>query len=373
MRILVVVHDFNPGGAERIAIRLAACWASQGEHVALACGNPTGALHTLLGNDVHLLAPDSPIERSWHSRIAVAAFAARMARNFGADVVFLPGNFYAGMAPVLKLLLGRRCPVIITKFSNMLRRPGRGWARQLAFKAMMTLKTAVADRLVVMSPELQSEARQFLPWRDAKYRLIDQPVLDDQPTKFAHKPATTSNAMPLLVAAGRLIAQKNFAGLIDAVTRLDRPFRLIIFGEGPARPTLEARIGKRGLSGQVTLPGYASDLNATLAGARLFLLSSDYEGFPSVVVEALAAGVPVVATDCSPAIAGIFSSESAGMIVPTGDPAAMATAITLVLDRSPPDRLGLMHSVDRFRIGRSATAYLDLFRSLVTAEPDGAS
>lgn len=368
MHILVVIHDFQPGGAERIAVRLASRWASQGEQVSLVCGNPSGALKSLLGEDVRLLIPDIPIKRSKRSRIAVAAFAARMARSVAADVIFLPGNFYAGMAPVLRFRLGRRCPSIITKFSNMLRRPGRGWAGQLAFQTAMTFHTASADRIVVMSPELRNEARHFLLWRETKYSLIAQPVLDDLSTEIAPKHAATFEAVPLLIAAGRLIAQKNFAGLIDAVARLERPFRLMIFGEGPARPALETKIANLRLSDRVTLPGYVSDPNEMMASARLFLLSSDYEGFPSVVVEALAAGVPVIATDCSPAIAGILKSEELGKIVPTGDPGAMAAAIADGLDRPPSDQRTLVQSVGRFRIGPSAAAYLELFRGLIAAK-----
>src|SRR5882757_10015631 len=106
MRILVVVHDFEPGGVERIALRLASRWVADGERVAIACGNPEGALKALARNDeVQVLTPADPIARSRFSRNSVAAFAVRAAREFEPDVIFLPGNFYAGMAMILRLRL----------------------------------------------------------------------------------------------------------------------------------------------------------------------------------------------------------------------------------------------------------------------------
>jgi len=361
LRILVVVHDFQPGGVERIALRLASRWAADGERVAIACGSPVGPLTSVAGNGTLLLNPAKPIPRSRFSRIVVAAFAARAAVEFKPDVIFLPGNFYAGMAFILKLRLGRRGPAIVVRLSNMLRRAGRRPVRQAAFLAHLAMKTAFADRIVAMSPELLDEARRSLPWRAAQFSAIVEPVLDADAAEVPTKGGT--DGPPLLIAAGRLVGQKNFAMLIEAAALLDRPFRLVIFGEGPQRAQLEASIHSLGLAGRVALAGYVDDLRPELSDARLFVLPSDYEGFPAVLVEALAAGVPVVATDCSPAIAGVVAIGD-GILVPIGDPAALARAIGESLDRPRPDRRRLAASVDRYRIGPSAAAYRQLFREL---------
>src|SRR5207342_2704348 len=126
------------------------------------------------------------------------------------------------------------------------------------------------------------------------------------------------------------------------VSRLKRPFRLVIHGEGPERLRIEALIASSNLSDRVQLAGYTHDMKAALRGARLFVLSSDYEGFPSVLVEALAAGVPVVATDCSPAIPSIIRHADAEKLVPPGDPESLAHAIRRSLDRLRPDRQKLI-------------------------------
>jgi len=368
MRILVVVHDFQPGGVERIALRLASRWAADGERVAIACGNPAGTLGPLVSNEVQLCTPSHPIIRSRFSRNAVAAFAARAAREFEPDVIFLPGNFYAGMAVILKLRLGRRGPAIILRLSNMLRRAGRRRAGEAAFLAGLAMKTAFADHIVAMSPELLDEARQSLPWSAERFSVIAEPVLDA--AELPPQSGAVGREPPLLVAAGRLAGQKNFAMLIDAAARLDRPFRLVIYGEGQQRKQLEKQIASLGLAERVSLAGYVDELRPALSSARLFILSSDYEGFPAVLVEALGAGVPVVATDCSPAIAGIVAKGD-GVLVPVGDQAAMATAIETSLDRPPPDRQRLAASVERYRLEQSAAAYRDLFHELADAADDG--
>lgn len=369
LRILVVIHDFQPGGVERISLRLAAQWAADGAQVAIACGDTTGALKSLACDKVQLFTPARPLKRSRFSRNAVAAFAVRAAREFAPDIIFLPGNFYTGMAAMLRLRLrlGRRGPTIVVRLSNVLRRARRSRARGAAYLAGLAIKSAFADHIVAMSPELMEEARRELRCRPARLSVIAEPVLDAGLAQVVEDWDPAGDEPPLIVAAGRLVPQKNFDLLLDAAARLDRPFRLVIYGEGAQRAQLEKSIAKRGLADRVTLPGYVDDLRSALCDARLFVLSSDYEGFPAVLIEALAAGVPIVATDCSPAIAGIVA-KGEGSLVPVDDPAALAHAIGESLDRPRPSRRHLAASVDGYRLDRTAAAYRDLFTQL--AKPD---
>ena len=367
LRILVVVHDFQPGGVERISLRLAAQWAADGAQVAIACGDSTGALRSLACDKVRLFTPARPLKRSRFSRNAVAAFAVRAAREFAPDIIFLPGNFYTGMAATLRLRLRRGRPAIVVRLSNVLRRARRSPARGAAYLMSLAIKSAFADHIVAMSPELLEEAQRELRCRPARLSVIAEPVLDAGPADILKELGAPGDEPPLLVAAGRLVRQKNFNLLLDAVARLDRPFRLVIYGEGVQRAQLEQKIAARGLADRVTLAGYVDDLRPALCDARLFVLSSDYEGFPAVLIEALAAGVPIVATDCSPAIAGIVAKGD-GILVPVDDPAALARAIGESLDRPRPDRQGLAASVDGYRLDRTADAYRELFAQLAEAD-----
>ncbi|HET6941951.1 MAG TPA: glycosyltransferase [Sphingomicrobium sp.] len=359
MRILVVIHDFQPGGVERIAIRLASRWASDGAEVVLVCGSTAGALRPLLDERVSLEHPLREIHRSRFSRTVLAAFAARTARTCQPDVLFLPGNYYLGAAAVLKLALGPKCPPIVSKLSNALRRADRSPIRQLFFERTLRWKVRFSDHLVYMSPELQAEGREVLGDARFKSHAIEEPILEDQFTC----PDTASNEVdPIeLIAAGRLVAQKNFRMLIDAVSMLASPVRLSIYGEGPDRSDLETKVKSLGLERDISLPGYSSDLPRLLAQSRLFVLSSDYEGYPAVVIEALAAGVPVIATDCSPAMRAILRSAGLDTLIAVGDASGFAAAIDAQLNGPRPDPEKLAKSVARFRLGRSAKAYSDLF------------
>jgi len=291
-------------------------------------------------------------------------FAARVARQSRPDVIFLPGNYYVGTASVMKSALRRDCPRIVSKLSNPLHRGDRSRLRQWTFERTIKWKTKFSDHLVFMSSELQEDARTVIQDVLTKSIVIPQPVLDRVGRIKGRVEAKSDEAIEL-VAAGRLVPQKNMGLMIDALAMVrNRSIKLTIFGEGPDRGQLAAKISMLGLDRQVELAGYVTDWQDQLREARLFLLSSSFEGFPSVVIEALAAGVPVVATDCSPAIHSILKSEEFGTIVPAGDTEAFAYAIDKHLHRSPPEPSVLAKSVENFQLERSAQTYLSLFREL---------
>src|SRR3546814_10670758 len=113
-----------------------------------------------------------------------------------------------------------------------------------------------------------------------------------------------------IVAAGRLVPNKNFGMLIEAFAQSGLPGSLVIMGEGPLRGALEARIMQLGLEGRVHLPGFLENPFAVLKRASLFALPSNAEGFPNGLVEAMACGLPVVAANCASGPAEILLNRS---------------------------------------------------------------
>ncbi|TXR56395.1 glycosyltransferase [Quadrisphaera setariae] len=139
---------------------------------------------------------------------------------------------------------------------------------------------------------------------------------------------------PLVVAAGRLSSSKGFDVLLRAWAQAResspavRPQRLLLLGEGAEREHLEALVDQLGLGGSVRLPGFSTDLQAALAGAELFVLSSRYEGMGSfVLLEAMAHGTPVVATDCPSGPRELLRDGELGALVPVEDVEALARAL----------------------------------------------
>jgi glycosyltransferase involved in cell wall biosynthesis len=137
-----------------------------------------------------------------------------------------------------------------------------------------------------------------------------------------------------ILTVGSLKEQKNHALLIRAFARLarERPARLMILGEGELRPALEALAEAEGVGDRVLMPGFAADPWPYYASADLFVLSSDYEGFGLVLVEAMRSGLKVVSTDCEAGPREILADGRYGRLVPCGDVEALAEAMAEALD-----------------------------------------
>lgn len=145
----------------------------------------------------------------------------------------------------------------------------------------------------------------------------------------------TPGQPPVILGAGRLTRQKDFPTLIRAFAevRRHRAARLIILGEGEERRGLEALVSELGLADDVALPGFRENAIAYMAGSALFVLSSAWEGLPTVLIEALAAGARVVSTDCPSGPREILQEGRLGALVPVGDAATLAEAMASTLDR----------------------------------------
>jgi len=138
---------------------------------------------------------------------------------------------------------------------------------------------------------------------------------------------------PFVLAAGRLTEPKNFPGLLDAVLLLRRRgvrLRVMIAGEGPLRAFLERRVDELGIGDQILLPGVANDLPELMLGADLFVLPSLWEGLPLALLEAMACGLPVVATQIA-GVADVVEDGVSGLLVPPGYAAALAQAMADLL------------------------------------------
>lgn len=139
-----------------------------------------------------------------------------------------------------------------------------------------------------------------------------------------------------IVSSGRLTSQKNHALLINAFARIAvqyPDYRLVIYGEGPLRAELEQLIEELQLSGRVLLPGYTVNIKECVERASMFVLSSDFEGMPNALIEAMALGVPCIATDCQGGGAKFLIDDGVnGVLVPRGDVGALADAMQHLLE-----------------------------------------
>lgn len=165
--------------------------------------------------------------------------------------------------------------------------------------------------------------------------------------------------VPVILGVGSLTPRKDYGTLIRAFAELrrERTCRLAILGDGKDRSQLETLARELGVDRDVLLPGFSDNPYAWISRASVFGHSSRWEGLGIVLVEALALGVPVVATDCPSGPAEVLDHGRHGRLVPVGDATAMARAMRATLDEAP-DRESLRQAAKRFRIDTAARAYV---------------
>lgn len=358
--ILIILHDFALGGTERVAVRLANEWARTGSAVRIFAGAATGPLMEMLDPAVRVVEAETPIARARGSQWRLAMAAAAHVKREAADGCYIPGNYHWPVAALMSRMPIASRPVVISQVSAALRKPQRGSIRQFLYNVRMRRLLDKVDAIATMCEPARIEADRIL--RRPKATTIVLPALDDTVPPPVAPPAFNQT----ILAAGRLVPEKGFDTLIAAFARLttggrNPAARLIIVGEGPDRTRLTMLAAKLGVAGRLTMPGYVPDIRPWLDRSRIFVLASHFEGFGAVIVEALAAGRPIVATACTPAVNWLLPDFTAGRVVPIADAGAMAQAIALMLAAAPSDPVRLAASVERYRIEPVAKQYLELF------------
>jgi glycosyltransferase involved in cell wall biosynthesis len=227
---------------------------------------------------------------------------------------------------------------------------------------------AAADHIVAVSDGVADDLSSCAGLPRERITTVYNPVVTPDLVTRSEAPLDhrwfEPGAPPVVLAAGRLAPAKDFPTLLRAFARLraTRPARLMILGQGrgsePAA-ALRALARELGVAEDVTLPGFVDNPFAYMARASVFVLSSAWEGFGNVLVEAMACGCPVVSTDCPSGPAEILDGGAYGTLVPVRDDRALAEAILATLD-APPDRDRLRARGAEFSVDRAAERYLEM-------------
>ncbi len=194
-----------------------------------------------------------------------------------------------------------------------------------------------ADGIVAISTTVAEDIIEYARLQPAKVHVIYNPVITPDLLNKAKEDSghawLKGGQPPVVLGAGRLTEQKDFSTLLNAfaILRKQMEARLIILGEGGQRSELEALVRRLGIEAEVDLPGYVENPYSFMRQSSVFVLSSRWEGSPSVVIAALACGCPVISTDCPGGVREILADGAYGDLVPMGDAAAMAGAIGKVL------------------------------------------
>jgi glycosyltransferase involved in cell wall biosynthesis len=198
---------------------------------------------------------------------------------------------------------------------------------------------------------------------DGKICVIHNPVFDPDIEALSRAapdhPFFEAGGPPIIVAVGRLHSQKGFDVLLRAfaVARAQIDCRLVILGDGPERARLAAQAEQSGLGYDIDMPGFCANPFALMARAGAFVLSSRWEGFPNALVEAMACGAPVIATDCPSGPREILQGGHIAPLVPVDDVDALARTLIATL-AARPDTSASRSRAQGFSVASAARQYL---------------
>jgi sugar transferase (PEP-CTERM/EpsH1 system associated) len=365
IKVLQVATSLQTGGAEQVIIDLLKWGPGAGFENQVAVLVEEGELARVavdLGVKVHLLGK-SP-GRDWSMVGAIL----RLARQIGADLIHAHNNG-AGLYAALAGRWGR-IPVVTTRHGLYIK-PGTGlW--------LWRLVGFLSTKMVCVGADVRDLAIGKVGLSADRVRLIFNGVdlegyaPDEKARAFNREKLGIKADQPLLITVGRLSAVKDQAGMLQALALLKdistQPPVLALVGDGPEKSTLVALADELGIYDQVRFLGDRRDVPGLLAGADCFVLNSFSEGISKALLEAMAVGLPVVATNVggNPELVG---PKQTGLLVPPGEPKALAQALaTVVLDKNLAQRLGRAgrERVEKsFDVRATARAYGKLFAELV--------
>lgn len=340
MRVTLVISSLQAGGAERVMSVLANELAER--HVVSLVKLSAYEDHYSLDPRIEVMTvvPQgrSRLVRASIDKLRILGALRREIVELRPDVVVS----FIDFTNVQTLLATRRLGVAVVVSERV---DPRAHRIKASHRILRRIAYRWADSLVVQTHSVAEWAKSLLP--------ADRVAVLPNPLAFEPIEATAGDHLDeVVLGVGRLVEQKGFDVLISAFGALaDRhpSWRLRIVGEGPMRASLEQQIDGLGLADRVELPGVKPDVKDEYRTAGVFVLSSRYEGFPNVLLEAMAAGTACIATDCPSGPAEIAGPDESVMLVPVASATALAEAMeSLIVDRFARARQGEL-ATDRSR------------------------
>ena len=381
------------GGVDRCQWRVAQEYARRGHEVDFVTFEALPFYHaeTIDRVRMHLASPVGPIAakisifrasgRNWRYLMRSTLLPARPSKRMRSlpsliryikdrqpDLMISAGTFenltailaVAGArAENTRLLVSERNPLAV-RIGNRTNRPSWRW-RYLA-EALRHFYTE-ATRVIAISNALARDIHAVLDIDPEHIATVYNPIVTSndigRTRPIPEHPWLQQNDIPVILAVGRLQRQKDFSTLLTAFGELlkQQDARLVFLGDGPERENLLGQARAQGIHEKVAFLGYMTNVQDFMAHANVLVVSSRYEGGPSVIIEALAAGCQVVSTDCPGSPREMLRDGELGALVPIESPAALAHA-TLHTINNPVPREKLLSGAVDFTIERAADGYL---------------
>jgi glycosyltransferase involved in cell wall biosynthesis len=296
-----------------------------------------------------------PID-AWHDALALVELV-RLCRGVRPDVVHANSSKMGVLGRLAAWLAGVPVRVLTVHGWSFTAYDGLAGRLFLWIERLMRPLTTAVVCVAAATREQGLAARACDPRRTV--------VIPNAVEVRSFRPASSRGGIAQIVSVGRFAYPKDFTTLLEALALVRAPYHAVLAGDGPALPGVAAAVTREGLSQRVELVGARADVPDLLARADVFVLSSRSEGFPVSVLEAMAAGLPVVATDVG-GVGEAVEDEETGILVPAADSEALARALErLVVDAGLRRRLGVAgraRALRLFDVPRYRAAYLELYR-----------
>lgn len=371
--ITILMRWLRGGGAERVIANLARGFSERGLKVDLVLLTADGVYLSQLPSEIRVISLSQGVEKPKWVRLPTGfqsiGSLPKLVRYLQQNQpkVLLSATHFLNEIAVLAKHLARVSTKVMVSEHTTLSLEAKYVEQISARLAPLTTRLLypLADQIIAVSDGVAQDLAHTSGLSIDTIKVIYNPVLLPEFFKVAQEPVAhpwfQPGQPPVILGVGRFVRQKDFPTLIRAFSevRQHRPARLLLLGGGRDWSQLQALIQELQLENEVELVEFVANPYAYMSKAAVFVLSSQWEGLPTVLIEAMALGISIVATDCKSGPAEVLNSGKYGSLIPVGNSQMMAQAILDMLQSPSPcqDQAWLQ----QFTLENSVEQYLKLF------------
>lgn len=341
-KVSIFMHVIDDYGVGRVLTNLVHGFVALGKNVDILVNKTLGleALsQTKNVNIIQINEPRSPVKVSLKDIFGLAAYL----RKAKPELLLSALHYNNEISILAKSISGVRTRVIVTEHSHMSENTKNAARRMKRIVPLVArFIYPFADEVVSVSEGVADDLSRMIGLPRTAIKCIYNPVITSDLWQKSHVPVShpwfNSNDLEIIIGLGRLETQKDFSALIRSFQRVHqaRPnCRLVIIGQGSKYGELKDLIDDLKLGDYVDLMGYSNNPYAYLARAKALVLTSRWEGLPTVLIEAMALGIPVISTDCPSGPREILNKGQYGRLVPMGDIYEISKAVVNILEEPP--------------------------------------
>lgn len=358
-KISVFLPSIDGGGAERVMVLLCNELVARGMQVELVLGTSGGVYQAILSDKVKVICLNE-------ARVSKALFACARYLKRGKPDVLISAMKHSNLMCICAKMISRvKTKLLIVDHNNFSKaNSSNSYILSKLFLFLMRVLYPRADLIGAVSKGVAEDLSRSLKLPNERVNVLYNPVIDggfDSKSREVVEFKWFNEDIPTFVGVGRLTEQKNFNLLIDAFYKYQKKNigRLLILGEGEERNALEKKVSELGLDSLVEMPGFLQNPYAYLRNSSVFVLSSDWEGLPTCLIEALACGLPIVSTNCPSGPLEILENGKWGALVPVGDAEALAEAMESAIKNNH-NAERLVERSEFFSVEKAVDRYIEL-------------